>query len=152
MCINCACALFVRYSLCLIAWLHQLVNFGGEDKRIMRYFFSISFSGKNHLARSERLSPLTLVSGWGEGIWKTIGVEGERWKNNCVTWNDVESSCVKVEESNAFSLSLSFPYWLPSLAFFSLQGGVIGGRKMEETAVVSQTWLFILLNHTIMCH
>ena len=31
-------------------------------------------------------------------------------------------------------------------------GGVTGKRKMEETAVVSLTWLFILLNRTVMCH
>ena len=29
---------------------------------------------------------------------------------------------------------------------------VTGERKMEGTAVVSVTWLFILLNHTVMCH
>ena len=35
-------------------------------------------------------------------------------------------------------------------------GGVVGGmtgkRKMEGTVVVSLTWLFVLLNHTVMCH
>ena len=58
-----------------------------------------------------------------------------------------------------YSRGLSSLYSLPSLALFFPRlkhrdnlGGVTGGRKMEETAMVSLTWLFILLNHTMMCH
>ena len=91
----------------------------------MRYFFSISFRGKNHSARSERLSPLTWVSGWGEEIWKDDrGRGGEKEEQlHDLKWcwlDDIESSCAKVEESNAFSLSISLLYSLPSLALLCL--------------------------------
>ena len=54
----------------------------------------------------------------------------------------------------AFLSFTRFPLWLSSAWLQSRHnlGGVTGGRNMEETAVVSLTWLFILLNHTVMCH
>ena len=54
----------------------------------------------------------------------------------------------------AFLSFTRFPLWLSSAWLQSRHnlGGVTGGRKMEEAAVVSLTWLFTLLNHTIMCH
>ena len=77
-------------------------------------FSQFLLKGKNYSARSERLSPLTLVSGWGEGIWKDDrgrgGEKEEQLRDLKWCWLDnIESSCVKVEESNAFSLSISFP-------------------------------------------
>ena len=88
-------------------------------------FSQFLLKGKNYSARSERLSPLTLVSGWGEEVWKDDrGRGGEKEEQlHDLKWcwlDDIESSCAKVEESNAFSLSLSFLYSLPSLAFFCL--------------------------------
>ena len=131
-CVNCARALFLRYFWCLISVLHQLVNFivfskvwRGEREGHKVLFSHFLLKGKNHSARSERQSPLIWVSGWGEEIRKDDRARGEEKEEQLhdLKWcwlDDIESSCAKVEESNAFSLSLSFPYSLPSLALFCL--------------------------------
>ena len=75
-CVSCARALFLRYFLCLISVLHQLVKFlafpkfGGEKERVVRYFFSFSFKGKKSYSEKRATMPANLSLRLGRGDLK----------------------------------------------------------------------------------